>query len=178
MGSTIQEVHILQAYIFGNDGQVRALNPQQPTGYDNWQDAIVPNPPQPSLINQQFIDWENERLAEIDSFESDRQDVIDENESYNLTRSDYVLAYKLKNQLVSVFANGGSPSADVLYSGFVTALNGTSLETSTTNWITALTGLTNFGTGIPIEEKRKIMETAIDYLQSLCIVGLVKGFIS
>lgn len=71
MVTVIQEVDIKEAYVFGTGNRhVVLLNVSQRIGFDSWNEAILIRDvnqedldPQPALTNQQFIDWENERLA-------------------------------------------------------------------------------------------------------------------
>ena len=131
--------------------------------------------PKPS--EQNLVDWENARLTELADIESDKQIIVDEVESFGLVRGDYVLAFELMNKLVNAFANGQTPSTDTVYANFVSGLNGTNLEDSITNYVTMMTALTEFGLAIPSNEKRQIMDSAISYLQSLVLVGIIKGLV-
>ena len=73
MVTTIDEVNIVEAYIFQTDNRyIRQKNSTQLTGFSNWQDAIEildsnheVVTPQPSHTNQDFIEWENARLSEL-----------------------------------------------------------------------------------------------------------------
>lgn len=131
----------------------------------------------PKPTEQQMIGWENERLALLQQEDDDRQTVINETNSYLLGRSDYVLAYQLQAKLTQAYANGLNPSLSTVYQNFVQTLNGTSLETPITNFVTMMTGITEFGLTISDTDKRAVLENAIDFLQSLCVVGLVKGLV-
>jgi len=65
MVNTIQEVEILNAFLYGtNDPHVRVINPLQAKGYDNWQEAIVPQGDYSILTNADFINWANELEAQ------------------------------------------------------------------------------------------------------------------
>lgn len=116
-------------------------------------------------------------LVERAVLATDKQTVQDEIDSFSLVRSDYVLAFELMNKLVNAFANGQTPTLATVYSNFITAINGSNLEANITAYITMQTGLTDFAPTIPDSEKRDIMQNGIDFLQTLILVGIVKGLI-
>lgn len=146
---------------------------------DTWDNAITwvdSNSTKPT--EQEMIDEYDAYLVEVADLESDEQTIVDETELYTLVRADYVLAYQLLNQLNQVFVDGnvGNPVQSVLYNGFVSAINGTNLEQPIKDKVLSFTQLTNFATPTDLEKER-IMSVAENFLQSLCIVGIVKQFI-
>jgi len=72
MVTTIEEVRIAAAYVHGTGNHyLTQIDPKNKTGYSNWQNAIIVRDsnhnivtPQPTITNQQFIDWENSLIAQ------------------------------------------------------------------------------------------------------------------
>lgn len=180
MVTTIQEVSILQAYVYGTgNNYVRALNAGQKTGYDNWQDAIEPldenyNLTNPALSNDDFIQWENERIANITANNEAAESIAQDMFAFSLTRADIAVIAKINRLTVNAFFNN-PPAISQMYSALVNQLAGTNLASPTLSYIEATTGLTNI-TGLTTDEdKRLAWNSATDFLTILALTWQARG---
>lgn len=182
MVDTIQEVNILEAYMFGrNTKDVLFKTPEVNengfaeysfVGFDNWDEAIDPYNDEniEELTNQKFIEWENQRLNDLEEEEEVRVSINNELNSYSVTRKDYALALELLNLITKFYMDGNTISLDDAYEEFTSRLIGTNFQTPIINYITMITGITNFGTTILPDNKRRIITNACDFIRNYVIV--------
>lgn len=127
---------------------------------------------------EQVITWETARIAEQTAIEDDRSAIETELSDYDVQNPHVRLVLELISDLTKAFINGQNPSTAIVYSGFVTRLNGSNLESAIKNYVTMRTGLSSFGTSISIANKQSIMAATHEYLQSVLLVWLAKKHIA
>ena len=178
MVSTIEEVNIMEAYIYETGLSKIRLSSSNKTGFSNWQDAIFvwvdfdpnnpnktgDNTPQPNYTNQDFIDWENDRLNAETTKNTLATSINNELSAFQFSLSDYEVAIRVQSRLVSAFINGNNPSLTVVYQEFYNEIVGSSLTTPITQFITMTTGESNFATSISDTSKRTILNSALQFL--------------
>lgn len=180
MVATIQEVNIKEAYISETDNRVMTIvNPNQLTGYDNWQDAIIIRDenhneldPQPSHTNQDFIDWETTRLDDISQAEIEDDSIDATLATYDFSRADAVLAL----QIMTLIANTPNDDIDTTYQNFIDVLLGTNLEIPLKAYVQKDATITSFNPNtISDADKVQITDRAIDYLMAGLLVWIGKA---
>lgn len=134
-----------------------------------WTDQILTQP-----TEQQVIDWEVQRLTEIAIQEQTMTSINNHITSNPITDSNVEIAYGLLNDLTVAYLQGLNPTTNTVYANFVSSLAGTDLETPITNYVTMLTGITAFGTGIPTADKQQIMRVVIGFLTTGLVVWIGK----
>lgn len=170
MVTTIQEVDIIKAYQHETGlGKVRMLIPLFGfVGYDNWQDAIViwddegDLNPQPPYTNQDFIDWENDRLSIETQTETSKTNIQAARDAFDLSLQDYELIVQIESDLAGIFYTGGTPTIDQVFNAMVNRLSGTAIEAGVTNYVKTIGGVATLATN-----KATTVNVAIQYLRIL-----------
>lgn len=182
MVTTIQEVDILQAYVYGTgNNYVRVLNANQRTGYDNWQDAIEPLdenyiPTNPVLSNEDFIQWENERIEQELLNRQQSLSIAQDMFSFPITREDIAIIAKINNLTIRLFFNESPyPTISEMYSHLVNEVMGTRLEQPVFNYIATETGLTNVSSLTTDSDKRLAWKSASNFLTIIALVWDARG---
>ena len=175
MVTTIQEVDILNAYIHGRQtNNVNFKTPPIPegektveisfTGFDNWEDAIDPyDDPNPSeLTNQQFIDWETERLSQKTQRETSLQNIQSSRDNFNLTLQEYEIIVDIEAEIAGAFYNELSPDIDTMFNALNNRLTGTSIRDGAIDYIQTVGGVANLQ-----DNKAVAVNVGLQYLRIL-----------
>lgn len=133
------------------------------------------HPTDPKPTEQQILDWENTRLNILATHKIDSDAIQAELNDYAVNQARARLAIEIISELTKTFLDGQNPSTTSVYAAFVTRLNGSDLESAIKNYVTMITGLTSFGTSIPIAEKQSIMLHAKSFLSDVIIIWQLRG---
>lgn len=183
MVTTIQEVEVSLAFLHGTgDKEFEAyprpdrLPGESPsTGFSNWQDAITPVADYSSTTNQNFIDWESDRLASEVTKEAEDEEIRTELSTYTFTRRNAIDGLKI----LGIIANSTGVLLEDIYTSFATELVGSDLEDPIKEFVTKFSepSITNFGFGISDADKKEVLLLTRAFIHSGVTVWIGKYLI-
>lgn len=109
----------------------------------------------------ELIQWENERLAEIEQEEQRTQAVLIQYQSYNVSFEEYLAALTVQTRIATGYDNGNPKGITVLFNGFGDELNGSAIEPQIRAWVEDTTGLSSFNTITDAQKRQVILATTI-----------------
>ena len=185
MVSTIEEVILPEAFIYGtgdsnftytpNPNRLQGENPM--LGFSNWEGCIQSVNDYSHLTNQDFIDWENDRLSLEAKVQQDSLGIAQSMFSLPIDRKMIKVIANINKDVQRVFLdeNETPPTIDQMVTALENRLIGSSIQNATLSYIESVTSKSYATLKLTPLGKEKIWNYANQFMNNLATTWDARG---